>query len=511
MPVKNTLTETHLERHEEKDETTMPGKSFVAVINLEEGQDSSQPTFSAEGYASGTLQALQAQETSFIFKMCNPDKKKRQTDVWGLLFSTSYSYCLFRSAVRGLFSALREQSVSVAVSLSHGSWEPAAGVLGCRWCTGNSSSLLVTGLLSTPGPAALPTQPQFPEDAEPGLHFHFRPIIAEFGQLNRRFRPAGAQQQQQQQKKLLSWSHLCWRSPFQPLGAGPTRPAGRHLRGPGRAGPAGLARGSPGRRGRARLGRRSPGGRQRAPRVPQSGAGRSLRRGREGRGCHVLGAERRAGSAARASAPRVAAERGSWRRPALRTLPLSCRCPALPVPRENATPSKGARRPRSRPLVPGEAGGCGRRREGAAGSAGTEHGASPRCPGGAAGQRDRLPGGTTSCGLGLRALRPGAGAPRMSPESLGRRRAGAEPGAGRDRRQAGGREGGTEPPPGHAAGAGWQLPGSAAEKLTRKITAPKTRRRLSGSVCCCFFLFHVLNFGSQSQVQLCRETTETCV
>lgn len=279
----------------------------------------------------------------------------------------------------------------------------------------------------------------------------------------------------------------------------------------GRAGPAGLARGSPGRRGRARLGRRSPGGRQRAPRVPQSGAGRSLRRGREGRGCHVLGAERRAGSAARASAPRVAAERGSWRRPALRTLLLSRRCPALPVPRENATPSKGARRPRSRPLVPGEAGGCGRRREGAAGSAGTEHGASPRCPGGAAGQRDRLPGGITSCGLGLRALRPAAGAPRMSPESLGRRRAGAEPGAGRDRRQAGGREGGTEPPPGHAAGAGWQLPGSAAEKLTRKITAPKTRRRLSGSVCCCFFLFHVLNFGSQSQVQLCRETTETCV
>lgn len=54
---------------------------------------------------------MQAQETSFIFKTYNPDKKKSQIYVWSLLFSTSYSYCLFRNAVRGPFSAVREQSL----------------------------------------------------------------------------------------------------------------------------------------------------------------------------------------------------------------------------------------------------------------------------------------------------------------------------------------------------------------------------------------------------------------
>lgn len=78
------------------------------------------------------------------------------------------------------------------------------------------------------------------------------------------------------------------------------------------------------------------------------------------------------------------------------------------------------------------AGGAGK---GPAGSAVSGHRASPPCPGGAARRRDRLPGGTTSCGLGLRALRPAAGAPQMSPESLGRRKAGGEPGAGRHRRE----------------------------------------------------------------------------
>lgn len=52
------------------------------------------PTFPAKNCVSGTLQPLRAQETSFIFNMCNPDKKKRQIDVWDLLFPTSYSFCL---------------------------------------------------------------------------------------------------------------------------------------------------------------------------------------------------------------------------------------------------------------------------------------------------------------------------------------------------------------------------------------------------------------------------------
>jgi len=65
------------ERPEENDNTSKTGDSFVAVINLEEGRDSSQLTFSAK-----TLrQALCNQAMPFTFKMCNPEEKKMQIAV----------------------------------------------------------------------------------------------------------------------------------------------------------------------------------------------------------------------------------------------------------------------------------------------------------------------------------------------------------------------------------------------------------------------------------------------
>lgn len=344
---------------------------------------------------------MQAQETSFIFKTCNADKKKSQIDVWSLLFSTSYSYCLFRNAVRGPFSAVREQSLcssqpkprELGSSCRKQFWGVAGAEMTAAQAAGDRAPQHTQSRRSAqtaPVPAGRGAGPPFLFSARyhslinstgtsvlllRGKKRNCSPdptysafSFANLSPLSCALAPHGGQAD--------TWGGRACRTQLPARGASSARTgAGAGL--PGAAGPGAAGAGGPraGGRGRPAFRRAGPGGASGA-----AGEGRG-----EGRSCHVLGGERRAGSAARASAPRVAAERGSCRRPALRTLLLSRRCPALPVPREDATPSKGAWRLRSRPLSrerPVGAGGAGK---GAAGSAVTGHGASPRCPGGAAG------------------------------------------------------------------------------------------------------------------------------